>query len=323
MNRLNDGRFDGPRAVFESMETARVLEEVKVEQGWTWSEFADKLGVSTYTVRHDWRKKSDSIPLSIAEKLVTMFDKNLSIMTLDAFRGQKKGGLKSNRRGEVPDNWNVKLAEFYGALLGDGCIYSNMNSLCITGNANLDEDYIYYLKELCESVFNVEPKINFQQSENVVRLVLNSRKITNFLRDSGFKPGEKKNKNFELPKELYNDEILKAVLRGLFDTDGGIYAHPNTEIMLDITAKNESIHGLLVEATEVLDLPLGVTSDRVQLYGEQKVDRFLETLGSSNSRNIKRYLYYKKNRRVPKVNSDALLNARFNDYSVPYHGFMV
>lgn len=323
MNRTTDGRFKDERAIVESNNLQIVLEDIKSEKSWTWKEFGDSFGVSAHTLRHDWRKDADSIPLSVAQKLDEMSKIDLDFKTKSAWHGQKKGGRKSGMRGNIP-SWNVEFAELYGALLGDGCVYSNFNSFCITGNADLDEEYIGYLSDLCNSVFNIDPKIHFQSEETVVRLTLNSRKIARFLIDTGFPLGKKKNKDFSPPENLFeNKKFLSACVRGLFDTDGGIYSHPNSGIMLDITAKNSSLLGFLEKASESLDLPLNRTNGRLQLYGEYKVDRFLEEIGSSNSRNIKRYLYYKKNENLPPVTSETLLRSRSQDFDVPYFGFMV
>lgn len=323
MNRFEDGRFNEKRATFDSKSLKKVLEDVKESEGWTWSEFSEIFDVSMYTIRHDWRKKSDTVPLSVARRLEKLSNFELDIKVQDAFEGQRQGGLSSQGNGAVPENWSSELAEFYGAMLGDGCIYSNLNTMCVSGNAQLDEKYIYYLKDISESIFELKPKVYFQESENVVRLALNSRKISRFFRDSGFKLGEKSDKEFEIPNRVYDANLVKDVVRGLFDTDGGIYSHPNTGIMLDITAKNESIHDFLVEAVEILDLPLGITNDRVQLYGEENLDTFFKIVGSSNSRNIKRYLYYKENKELPEVTSTTLLKSGSNDIDVPYYGFMV
>lgn len=323
MNRTTDGRFKDERAIVDSNKLQIVLEDIKNEKSWTWKEFADSFGVSAHTLRHDWRKDADSIPLSVARKLDEMSKIDLDFKTKSAWHGQKKGGRKSGMRGNIPD-WSLEFAELYGALLGDGCVYSNFNSFCITGNADLDEEYIRYLSDLCNSVFDIDPKIRFQREETVVRLTLNSRKIARFLVDTGFPLGKKKNKNFSPPEDLTaNKELLASCVRGLFDTDGGIYSHPNTGIMLDITAKNESLLRFLNAASDRLDLPLNLTTGRVQLYGESKVEEFLKNIGSSNSRNIKRYLYYKENGNLPPVTSETLLRSRSQDFDVPYFGFMV
>lgn len=323
MNRTEDGRFSEDRAVFESTNIGSVIDEVKDKQGWTWEEFADRFGVSAYTVRQSWRNEADSIPFSVADKLLELSDRDVSVSSKSAWHGQRKGGSRSNLRGKVPEQMSVEVAELYGALLGDGCLYSNLNGFCITGNMDLDQQYIKYLQELSVSLFGTEPNIHFQEEESVVRLILNSRKVAAYLKDKNFPVGEKKEQEIRVLGKLREGEYLKAVIRGLFDTDGGIYAHPNSGIMMDITAKNTSLLDFLDESAAKLDLPLNRTHDRVQLYGEEKLDKFMNMIGSSNSRNIKRYLHYKRNAKVPPADSSTLLKSRSNDFDVPYHGFVV
>jgi hypothetical protein len=324
MNRTSDGRFKQRRCVITSGNLEEVIDNIKSNKSWTWTEFAEEFGVSAYTLRQDWRKNADSIPFSVASRLNEMSGLQLEFENKALWHGQKKGGQKSSMRGNTPSEWDKRFAELYGALLGDGCVYSNMNGFCITGNASLDEDYIRSLAEHCRTVFDIDPKIHFQEEENVVRLILNSRKIARFLEDEGFPCGAKKDSEFCPPEVLVSDkELLSACIRGLFDTDGGIYAHPNSGIMLDITAKNDDIFRFLAESSETLDLPLNPTEGKLQLYGESKVDEFLRKVGSSNSRNIKRYLYYKENESLPSADSTTLLRSRSQDFNVPYFGFVV
>ncbi len=137
MNRTVDGRFKEDRAVFKYADIGSVMEEVKEKQGWTWRDFANNFAVSMYTVRQSWRNESDSIPLSVAEELRELSDRAVSIRSKSAWHGQRKGGLRSNLSGNVPEKMDLEFAELYGALLGDGCLYSNMNGFCITGNLEL------------------------------------------------------------------------------------------------------------------------------------------------------------------------------------------
>jgi hypothetical protein len=324
MNRTSDGRFKGERCEVTSGNLEEVIDNIKSKKAWTWTKFAEEFGVSSYTIRQYWRKDADSIPMSVASRLDEMSDIELEFKNKNLWHGQRKGGRKSSMRGTTPREWDKEFAELFGALLGDGCVYSNMNGFCITGNAGLDEGYIRFLAEHCRTIFDIDPKIHFQEKENVVRLILNSRKIARFLDDEGFPCGIKKDSEFCPPEVLLNDEeLLSACVRGLFDTDGGIYAHPNSGIMLDITAKNDNIFNFLVKSSEILGLPLNPTEGKLQLYGGSKVDEFLRKVGSSNSRNIKRYLYYKENGSLPSSDSITLLRSRSQDFNVPYFGFVV
>ena len=74
----------------------------------------------------------------------------------------------------MPETMDLEFAELYGALLGDGCLYSNMNGFCITGNLELDGQYIRHLQSLSLSLLCIEPSIHFLEEESVVRLILNS-----------------------------------------------------------------------------------------------------------------------------------------------------
>jgi hypothetical protein len=94
-----------------------------------------------------------------------------------AWHRQLKGGLRSNFRGNVPEKMDLEFSELYGALLGGVCLYFKMNGFCITGNLELDRQYIMHLQSLFLSLFGIEPNIHFQEEESVVRLILNSKKV--------------------------------------------------------------------------------------------------------------------------------------------------
>ncbi len=53
------------------------------------------------------------------------------------------------------------------------------------------------------------------------------------------------------------------------------------------------------------------------------MDEFMSAVGSSNSRNIKMYLHYKKNAEAHLADSTTLLKSGSNNFDVPYHGFVV
>ncbi|MFB6209209.1 MAG: hypothetical protein ABEJ56_03655 [Candidatus Nanohaloarchaea archaeon] len=323
-NRTTDGRFREQRVFFDNQKQIRsLINEAKKAKECTWKEFGEEFGVSEYTVRRTWRKESDSLPLSIVRRLEKITGENVEKEFKQTWHGQRKGGKISNRRGEIPETWSPELAEFYGALLGDGCIYSDMNTVCISGNSDLDEEYLGYLADLCRSIFDIEPKFYFSEGENVVRLIINSRKVAEFLINSGFVKGEKKEAEFRIPEVLYNSGLVGSVVRGLFDTDGGIYSHPNSEIMADITSMNSSIREFLIEAIKILDLPLKLSNNKFQAYGYENIRDFYREIGSSNSRNIKRYIFYMENDRLPAAGSEIIKNSVEDDFSIPNFGFVV
>lgn len=230
------------------------------------------------------------------------------------------------RKIKLPAVASEEFAEFYGALIGDGCIYGNMAAFCITCNGILDEWHVTnYLNQLCYSLFNVQPKIYYAKKEQVVRLIINSVEITRFLTKFGYPKGRKKNVELKIPEEFFSDnELLSACLRGMIDTDGGVYSHPHTKIMLDFTSVIPSVLSSVHNALNQLGLQHGITRNRMQFYGRDKLSNYFSVVGSSNPRNIIRYVHFLRNGTTPlAVETESLLKEQTEKLPVPYHGPVV
>ncbi|VVB81155.1 LAGLIDADG-like domain protein [uncultured archaeon] len=230
------------------------------------------------------------------------------------------------RQIRIPETNSEDFAEFYGAMMGDGCIYGNMAAFCITCNGILDEWYLtQYLKKLCFSLFNIQPKIYYAKKEQVVRLIINSVKITRFLVKLGFPKGRKKDAKIRIPEAFFSDDkLLAACLRGLIDTDGGIYSHPHTKIMLDFTSVIPSLITSVHEAFSKLNLQHGISTNRIQFYSGTKLAKYFSRVGSSNPRNIIRYSQFIQTGITPSaIETERLLKHYDTRINVPYHGPVV
>ncbi len=233
---------------------------------------------------------------------------------------------KTERQIKIPSIYSEKFAEFYGAMIGDGCIYGTMAAFCITCNGVLDEWYVTrYLKNLCFSLFNVQPRIYYAKKEQVVRLIINSVEITRFMVKFGYPRGRKKNVDLEIPKEFFSDKkLLSACLRGMIDTDGGIYPHPHTKIMLDFTSVIPSVIASVSKALDMLGLRYGTSKNRMQFYGRDKLAAYFSVVGSSNPRNIIRYLQFIRNGVTPSAaETERILKQYEENLSIPYYGPVV
>lgn len=214
------------------------------------------------------------------------------------------------------------FAELYGAMLGDGCIYTYGNSLCIVGNAKLDSHYVSsYLASLFEELFNITPHIYRDSSK--IRLVVNNNECIEKLVSIGYVRGRKKDKSVEIPQFIFNDEdLLKSCIRGLFDTDGGVYSHPHTGIMMDITCKHAMLLSSLHKALRCLNIQGGLLNTGFVCYA-QKAVTFLNAIGSSNLRNVGRYLSYIRDGRVPEANNPNLALINEFEITLPFKGPVV
>ncbi len=141
---------------------------------------------------------------------------------------------------ELSQEYKLKLAEFIGILLGDGCLshYSyNWNNrsknhyrVKITLNSIDDLDYVDYIANLCNHLFNIEPRICFRKNINAVDILIFNKSILNFLvNEIGLQLSPKWNRAI-IPDQFCNNQLGRNVLRGYFDTDGCITIMNNNGI---------------------------------------------------------------------------------------------
>ena len=122
---------------------------------------------------------------------------------------------------------NKKLAEFIGIMLGDGGIFVNrdVSQVTVTSNFETEERYLTeHVTALTKELFRVRVRWYKQKDSKAFRLKLNSVKLIKFLLESGLVAGNKVKNNVGIPGWIkLNLYLLRACLRGLFDTDGSVF----------------------------------------------------------------------------------------------------
>ncbi len=120
---------------------------------------------------------------------------------------------------------NSEVIEILGAFIGDGWIESSKKSIYITGSPT--EDKLYYdnfLGPLFSKYFTkVTPK-NYPYWK-VYGIGAHKKETINKIIDLGFQVGSK-SLIAEIPEEVLHSEdkkIIKAIIRGIFDTDGSFW----------------------------------------------------------------------------------------------------
>lgn len=229
--------------------------------------------------------------------------------------GRRKGGLVSqeNRR-KNPEKYralgcNVSktflilkkskfLAELFGIILGDGSISDTQ--VKITFNRFTDKKYSFFVANLIKLMFGEYPSRYNRKS--VIDLCLSGVELVKSLEKMGLKRGNKVVNQVKIPKWIMNNkEYARVCLRGLFDTDGGIYIHKHgnqksrwnnlgwcfTNYSLPLTSSAREIlmsNGIRARGNE----------KRIFLYAVPEIRKFMERIGSSNPKNIYKYQYYMK-----------------------------
>ena len=187
MEKTNDGRIIEKRVKINKYFLKSILINYKKQRSLTWKDLAKKFGISEYTISHDWFKEHSTIPINHFKKLLRLnkikfTDLKDKVKIMEPFWGQKANRKSKCILLSFPDINSEEYAEFYGIMLGDGCIYSDMSGFCISGNSVLDKIYYKeYLNNLIVSLFNVNPKIYYSKNIKSVRCVVYNQKIAKFL----------------------------------------------------------------------------------------------------------------------------------------------
>lgn len=229
---------------------------------------------------------------------------------------------------KLPNIYSPQFAEFYGIMLGDGCIYSNLTGICIGSDSLLDKHYISdYIPFLLSSLFGIQPRLYLHRYYREIRCLLYSAHLARFMVNLGFQPGIKNKGHQVIPSWFFgNPRLLTACLRGLHDTDGSICPHPHTKIMSNLSIVNhpsllESVH----RAFRHVGIPMGKTTKGMNLYGGEKIDHFFEIIGSSNYKHILKYVTFLERGFVPRSTEIEMFLRGQPDlfFEVPYHGPVV
>jgi DNA-binding Xre family transcriptional regulator len=308
MKRTSDGRAIDKRVLIDKQVLREILVSLKLEQKISWKKLAKQLGFSEQSVSHDWLVEGSTIPLQVLKKLLRMDKrkkyKNLleNAIIIPPFLGQKfSHGKEKAKKIKIPKRDGFELSEFYGIMLGDGCLFSNLKGLSITGDKILEEDYFkIYLNELIYNLFGLYPKFYISNKKRVIRCVLYSKNVVRYFSELGFPIGFKR--KLKIPPFIKNNkDCLKYCLRGLMDTDGSLSAHPHSKIMIHLSITSEKLRKDVSLALQDLQIKPSIFNKGIMIYSKNAI-KFCEIIGFSNLKNNLKYKMFKKTGRVPKSN---------------------
>lgn len=225
--------------------------------------------------------------------------------------GRSKGGKRSQelrrlyperyprvvkrKKIKIPIYSNL-LAEFVGIILGDGGITNHQVTVSL--NYIKDAKYILYVKSLFKKLFSFVPVRMDNIKQNYTSIVASSTNLVEFLEKIGLHRGNKVKQQVDIPKWVFkNKEWMEFCLRGLIDTDGNIARknyHANT-LAMQISFKNYS-EPLLKSARRIFFKlgynPSETSHNQIYITRFKEVLRYINEIGFSNSKHIKRYKNY-------------------------------
>lgn len=234
---------------------------------------------------------------------------------------------------------NSEIAEILGAFIGDGWIESDKNGLYITGSPV--EDKLYYDKHLAvlfsKHLSPVKPR-NFTYW-GVYGISTYKKEIIQKAIGYGFQIGHK-SLTAEIPDYIFNlkdEEIIKAIIRGIFDTDGSFWCersraktstewkrnhnyHPEMRITSCSRKLLEQIQSLLdvfrIESKVVQKSVKGSKCSRninnsyaLNIRRKDEIEKFFKIVGTNNPRHKTRYEVWK---RIGYLQPNTTINGRLN-----------
>ncbi len=294
------------RLLFLKDKQKELIKKEKEKLNLSWNEFAKFLGIK-YGKLHAYYYDNVLLPEKIYNKFsVKEKFRNLIIEKRNENWGKSKGGKLSRGKTKaimLPQN-SKELAEFYGIMLGDGNLTKIQSykigtyEIRIVGDSRYDRFYLEnYVKPLIEKLFTIKVRISKRKNQNTLVLAANGKKLVEFLESRGFKPGDKIKNQLTIPNWIKRDKkLLKACIRGLYDTDGSVYQLTNQN-SYQICLVNYNNTLLNEVRNNLLNLGIGVskiTKGRdILITKKSELRKFLKEIGFSNSKHLEKIKRWK------------------------------
>jgi transcriptional regulator with XRE-family HTH domain len=312
------------------------LKQVSKKSGWSTKKLAKLVNISPRNYR-DWKREKINISAGAAKILSYQFnvklpEKEKTLVTrwkkvrktasrigglacqkkhgcLFTLEQRKKGGKKAlfvmRQKGLIPEykefnlpkKHNNQLAEFTGILLGDGGLTPWQVHIAL--NSEADKNYVGFVSSLAKNLFGKKPKIYNHKKIKVIKVYYSGVILIKYLTKIGLKIGNKVKQQVGVPRWIKSSQNCKiACLRGLMDTDGGVFLHKyrvnqKTYIYKKICFTNRSVPLLHFVFTTLKELDLTpklidkVENKKVWLYNKNEVEKYLQVVGTHNPRLLK------------------------------------
>ncbi|MAZ29750.1 hypothetical protein CL655_00495 [bacterium] len=327
--------LDTDKVFFPRGEQERFISRATRATGLSTAALADKLKISSRTLR-DWRREKYRMNYGALSKLCKLaaipHPKKLETkpqyhhLKVAGQKGgratiKKYGGIKCDpeyRHSQWKKWWNQKgrhnlppqskplkirqpkhspeLAEFVGIMIGDGGM--SKRQITITLNRVDDLEYAEIVATMCERLFSVKPSYYHRPDCNVVNIVISRSSLVIFCQSLGLVVGDKIRQNVRIPGWIRsNDKYLSRCLRGIFDTDGGIffekhvinnksYSYPRIAF---VSASPPLIQDIEHALKKFGYSPKIRNNKRVQLEKKDEIVHYSKSIGSSNPKHSKKF----------------------------------
>ena len=280
----------------------------------TWRELSHLLEIPKGYLCNDLKYEKRLISEGAYHKMCQIVEKNFDkeiIQKLPDNWGKSLGGKNSKgsfKKISKPKQ-DESLAEFIGALLGDGNINfynkykAGVYQIKIAGDFKLDKSYhLDYLKPLCQNLFKLNVKEIINQKKNERFLVIYSKGVIEFLQAMGLKHGDKIKNGTTIPPWVYNNVVyIRACVRGLMDTDGSIFRMSRRDphlLRLGFTNYNLQLMLAVKSSFEKLGYSPSLSKNQKNLFisRQGEIERYLKEIGFSNPKHLRRLEMFRQSK---------------------------
>ncbi|HEY1646000.1 MAG TPA: hypothetical protein VGF75_06590, partial [Candidatus Saccharimonadales bacterium] len=227
---------------------------------------------------------------------------------LGTTEGRRLGGINSynNRKNEISGIFtpkvvskpakSVALAEFIGILIGDGGVTKYQVTIAL--NSTVDYEYSLFVSKLVHQLFHLEPFLTKRKKMNYTTITVSSVELVKFLKTRGILEGDKIRQGLDIPNWIKGNKLYAAAcIRGIFDTDGCIfaerhkkgekvYSYPRWFLVSASPFLRDSMHEILTD----LDFSPKIRNNRsVNLESSVDILKYFESIGTHNPKHLRRY----------------------------------
>src|SRR3989344_2146034 len=295
-------------------EQTNFLRAVKDKTGLTWNEIAEHLNFSRGMLFF-YLDESCRMSYETFLKLCKLGNLEPFKFYPHIIKKTKLSKITTLKSYTFPQKTNPQLAEFIGIYLGDGYLGPVSYEVSVSCG-EIDYPYITnFIPNLMKRLFSIKPKIIYYKNSKGIKCYIFSKGVVmSFVNKYGFNSGRKIKP--KIPNFIFEDDfMLKFCIRGLIDTDGGIYRHHKNSIQLAFYNSEYSLISSLKEAFLKLGYnpkfcKYGTRDGYVLFLFTKEVEKYFKEIGSNNNKNILKFKLWKETGRVPKNNEilDEILN---------------
>ncbi|MEK6859252.1 MAG: LAGLIDADG family homing endonuclease, partial [Nanoarchaeota archaeon] len=215
----------------------------------------------------------------------------------------------------IPNDVTKELAEEVGRHIGDGSMnfYKNYGKLRgiyqLRGHIEDDkEHYVIRIKPFFKLLYDIDLSLRDMPSTRVFGFQIWNDKLVDFKQKLGLPLGKKF--SISIPNVfLENDDLKIAVIRGIFDTDGGIYLEKKNNKLyprIEITTISSNLAEQMQKNLIALGLRTTVYSwlsnldfnrqraYKINIRGKEMLDIFFNIIKPANPKHIRKYIRFKE-----------------------------